>query len=55
MATGNHLAEREVLGQALVRLALYRMVHPETSIAHVQAFLFNMDPTLPPYSAPAII
>jgi len=55
-ATGNHLAERDVLGQPLVRLVLlYRLVHPETSIAHVQAYLFNMDPTIPPYSASAII
>lgn len=53
--TGNHEAERQVLGQPLVRLALYRLVHPETSVAHVQAFLFNMDPTVPPYTPQAII
>ena len=48
LATGNHEAEREVLGQALVRLPLHRVVHPEASIAHVRAFLFNMDPTVAP-------
>ena len=29
MATGNHAAEREVLGQPLVRLALFRIVHQQ--------------------------
>ena len=32
IATGNHEALREVLGLALVRLALYRVVHPEAKI-----------------------
>lgn len=54
IATGNHEAEREVMGQPLVRLALYRLVHPEAPISHVQAFLFNMDPTVPPYYTAAI-
>lgn len=54
IATGNHQAEREVLGQPLVRLALYRLVHPEAPISHVQAFLFNMDPTVPLYYTAAI-
>ncbi len=54
IATGNHQAEREVLGQPLVRLALYRLVHPEAPISHVQAFLFNMDPTAPPYYTASI-
>ena len=48
-ATGNHEAEREVLGQALVRLALYRVVHPEAPISHARAFLFNIDPTVAPF------
>ena len=54
-ATGNHEAEREVRGQPLVCLALYRVVHPAAPISHVQAFLFNMDPTVAPYFQPQII
>ena len=54
-ANGNHLAERKVLGQALVRLALYRVVRPEAPISHVRAFLFNMDPTVPPFTPYAVI
>ena len=47
--TGNHDAEREVLGEDLVLLSLYRLVHPEATVAHIQAFLFNMNPTQVPY------
>ena len=53
--TGNHQANREVLGDALVRLALYRVIHPEAPIAHARAFLFNMDGAAPPYCPQAII
>ena len=52
--TGNHEAEREVLGQPLVRLALYRVIFPAAPMSHVQAFLFNMDPTVAPYFQPQI-
>ena len=48
--TGNHMAERQVLRQHLVRLALYRVVHPEGTIAEARAFLTNMDPTIAPFS-----
>ena len=44
-----------MLGDALVRLALYRVVHPEAPIAHARAFLFNMDGAAPPYCPQAII
>ena len=54
-ATGNHEATREVLGQALVRLALYRVVHPEAPMSHVRAFLFNMNPTMAPFCPAAIV
>ena len=54
-ATGNHEAGREVTGQALVRLALYHVIHPEAAIAQVRAFLFNMDPTVAPYSPRAVV
>ena len=54
-ATGNHEAHSEVRGHALVRLALYRAVNPTASIDYVRAFLFNMDPTVPPFSPSAIV
>jgi hypothetical protein len=54
-ATGNHEAERKVLGEALPRLALYRRLFPEATIDHVRAWLFNMDPTIAPYSTFAIV
>jgi hypothetical protein len=38
-AMGNHMADRQVLGQHLLRLALYRIVHPEGTIAEARAFL----------------
>ena len=44
--TGNHMADPQVLGQYLVRLALYPIVHPESTIAESRAFLLNMDPQL---------
>ena len=53
--TGNHEAYRDIRGQALVRLALYRTVHPEAPISHVRAFLFNMDPTVVPYYPSAVV
>jgi hypothetical protein len=55
VATGNHESHRSVQGQALVRLALYRVAHPETSLDHVKAFLFNMDEGIPLYSQKAIV
>ena len=54
-ATGNHEAERKVQGEALPRLALYRRLFPQSTIDHVRAWLFNMDPTIPPYSKSAIV
>ena len=53
-ATGNHEATREVLGHALVQLALYWVVHPEAPMSRVRAFLFNMNPTMAPF-CPAVI
>ena len=48
--TGNRMAKRQVLGQHLVRLALYRVVHPEGTITEARAFLSNMDPTIAPFN-----
>ena len=44
------MADRQLLGQHLVRLALYRIVHPEGTIAEARAFLLNMDPKIAPFS-----
>ena len=44
------MADRQVLGQQLVRLALYRIVHPEGTIAEAHTFLLNMDLTIAPFS-----
>ena len=54
-ATGNHMADRQILGQHLVRLALYRIVHPEGTIAEARAFLLNMDPTIAPFTPSSIV
>ena len=54
-ATGNHDAEREIRGQPLIRLALYRSVFPKCSIDQIRAFLFNMDPTIVPYSPSQVV
>jgi hypothetical protein len=54
-ATRNHVAERQVLGQHLVWLALYRIMHPEETIAEACAFLSNMDPTIAPFPPSKIV
>ena len=49
--TGNHRAVREIVGQALIDLALYRSVSCKEFGYEVRAFLFNRNPTVAPYSA----
>ncbi len=49
------MAEHHVLGQHLVWLALYRIVHPEGTIAEVCAFLLNMDPIIAPFPPSEIV
>ncbi len=49
------MAERQVLGQHLVWLALYRIVHPEGTVAEAHAFLSNMDLTIAPFSTSEIV
>jgi hypothetical protein len=49
-ATGNRISEREVNGQDLVNLAVYRMVRPKAYIDEVRAYVHNMHPENPPYS-----
>ena len=42
--------EREILGEVLEKLALYRAVFPKATLAECRAYLFNLDPTKDPYS-----
>ena len=49
-ATGNRISEREVNGQDLVNLAVYRMVRPKAYIDEVRAYVHNMNPANPLYS-----
>ena len=51
----NHEAERELMGQALVRHALHRVVRPEALTAHVRTLLFNVDLAVSPNSPCAIV
>ena len=43
-------AEREILGTPLERLALFWVVHPKATYAEVRAHLYNLYPTVDPYS-----
>ena len=49
-ASGNHFSTREVHGQDLVNLALYRMCRPKAYIDKVRAYVHNRNPANPPYS-----
>jgi hypothetical protein len=49
-STGNHFSQREVHGQDLVNLALYRMVRPKAYLYEVAAYIHNRNPASPPYS-----
>ena len=48
--TGNLFAEREILGRPLEQLALFWVVHPKGTYAEARAHLFNIDPSVDPYS-----
>ena len=48
--TGNIISMREVHGQDLFNLALYRMVRPKAYIDEVRAYVHNRNPNNPPYS-----
>jgi hypothetical protein len=49
------MADCQVLGQHLVRSALYPIVHPEGTIAEAHAFLLNTDPTIAPFCPQSIV
>jgi hypothetical protein len=53
--TGNHISQREINGQDLVNLALYRMVCPKAYIDEVRACVHNQNPANPPYSQSQVI
>ncbi|KAL7524042.1 hypothetical protein ACHAXR_001378, partial [Thalassiosira sp. AJA248-18] len=48
-ATGNHYSEREILGEVLEKLALYRSAFPKAILAECRAHLYNLNPTIDPY------
>jgi hypothetical protein len=48
--TGNHYAMREVKGELLVQLALFRSIHPKATIDECRAYLHNRDPNVEPFS-----
>ena len=49
-ANGNAYPKREVLGRVLGKLALYRSVFVKATAAKCRAYLYNLDPTVDPYS-----
>ena len=53
--TGNRISQREVHGQDLVNLALYRMVRPKAYIDEVRAYVHNKNPANAPYSQSQVI
>ena len=48
--TGNHFSDREVHGQDLINLAVYRTVRPKAYINEVRAYVHNCNPANMPYS-----
>ena len=49
-ATGNSHSEREIHGQDLFNLALFRTIRPKATIDEVRAYIHNRNPTVRPYS-----
>jgi len=48
--SGNRFATREVHGQDIVNLALYRMCRPKAYVDEVRAYVHNRNIANPPYS-----
>ena len=48
--TGNDYSKREIHGQDLINLALYRVIRPKAYIDELCAYIHNQNPTNPPYS-----
>ena len=53
--TGNHISQREIHGQDLVNLAIYRMVRPKAYIDEARAYVHNQNPANPPYSQSQVV
>jgi hypothetical protein len=47
--TGNRISQREVHGQDLFNLSLYKMVRPKAYLDKVRAYDHNQNPVNPPY------
>jgi len=47
--TGNHISQKEVHGQDLFNLSLYRIVHPKAYLDKVRVYVHNQNPVNPPY------
>lgn len=54
-ATGNRFSQREVQGEALVQLALFRLIRPKAYLDEVRAYLHNRNTAVAPYSRSQII
>ena len=54
-ATGNKFSKREVQGEDLFNLTLYRMIRPKAYIDEVRAYVHNMNPDNLPYSRSQIV
>ena len=53
-ATGNHFSERELHGQDLINLAIFRMIHPKGTLDEARTYVHNRNDTVPPYSTSQI-
>ena len=53
--TGNHISQREIHGQDLVNLAIYRMVRPKAYIDEARAYIHNQNPVNHPYSQSQVV
>lgn len=53
--TGNKESTREINGEDLVNLALYRLVRPEAYLSEVKAYIHNRNPGNLPYSDSQIV
>ena len=49
-ATGNRYSQREILGDTLEKLALFRIVFPKATLAECRAYLYNLNPNVAPHS-----
>lgn len=49
-ATGNAFSTREIQGEDLVHLALFRLIRPKAYVDEVRAYLHNRNPAVDPYS-----